>query len=139
LPGFLGSLIRRPLEFAEQQQRFFTTCQDRLPENTHPYHVHVGNWIREHRGIYRLALSPIEDRPDLLLWALWFRHRNEEMEGVCSRQTALSLYDLSEVNPSKLHMTVPTDFRRKTDVPGMLVLHYEAPGYRTSTEQPLRV
>ena len=118
---------RRPFEVAEQQQGFFTTKQAKtagFAENTHPYHVHVGNWIREHRGIYRLALFPTADRPDLVLWALWSRNRNEEVEGVYSHQTALSLYDLSDVNPSKLHMTVPTDFRRNSDIPGILVLHY---------------
>jgi len=86
--------------------------------------VHVGNWIREHRGIYRLALFPITDRPDLVLWALWSRNRNEEVEGVYSHQTALSLYDLSDVNPSKLHMTIPTNFRRNSAIPGILVLRY---------------
>ena len=39
-------------------------------------------------------------------------------------QTALSLYELSDLNPSKLHMTVPTDFRRNSDIPDVLVLHY---------------
>jgi hypothetical protein len=38
--------------------------------------------------------------------------------------TTLSLYDLSDVYPAKLHMTVPTDFRRNSDIPGILVLHY---------------
>src|SRR5438105_4613982 len=80
--------------------------------NTHPYHVQVGNWIREHRGIYRLALFPAADRPDLVLWALWSRNRNEEVEGVYSHHTALRLYDLSDLSPAKLHMTVPTHFRR---------------------------
>ena len=118
---------RRLFEFAEQQQGFFTTKQAKaagFAENTHPYHVQVGNWIREHRGIYRLALFPTSDRPDLVLWALWSRNRNEEVEGVYSHQTALSLYDLSDVNPSKLHMTVPTGFRRNSDIPGILILHY---------------
>jgi hypothetical protein len=69
--------------------------------------VQVGNWIREHRGIYRLALFPMADRPDLVLWALWSRNRAEETEGVYSHQTALSLYELSDLNPSKVHMTVP--------------------------------
>jgi predicted transcriptional regulator of viral defense system len=118
---------RRLFEFAEQQQGFFTTKQAKaagFAENTHPYHVQVGNWIREHRGIYRLALFPTSDRPDLVLWALWSRNRNEEVEGVYSHQTALSLYDLSDLNPSKLHMTVPTDFRRNSDIPGIVVLHY---------------
>ncbi len=118
---------RQLFEFAEQQQGFFTTKQAKaagFAENTHPYHVHVGNWIREHRGIYRLALFPAADRPDLVIWALWSRNRNEETEGVYSHETALSLYDLSDVNPSKLHMTVPNHFRRNSDIPGILVLHY---------------
>ena len=106
---------RQLFEFAEQQQGFFTTKQAKaagFAENTHPYHVQVGNWIREHRGIYRLALFPAADRPDLVLWALWSRNRNEEVEGAYSHHTALSLYDLSDLNPAKLHMTVPTDFRQ---------------------------
>ena len=118
---------RRLFEFAEQQQGFFTAKQARaagFAENTHPYHVTAGNWIREHRGIYRLALFPAADRPDLVLWALWSRNRNEEVEGVYSHHTALSLYDLSDLNPAKLHMIVPTDFRRSSDIPGILVLHY---------------
>ena len=119
--------FRRLFEIAEQQQGFFTTKQAKaagFAENTHPYHVQVGNWIREHRGIYRLALFPTADRPDLVLWALWSRNRAEEIEGVYSHQTALSLYELSDLNPSKVHMTVPTDFRRNSDIPGVLVLHY---------------
>jgi len=118
---------RRLFEFAEQQQGFFTTKQAKaagFAENTHPYHVQAGNWIREHRGIYGLALFPMADRPDLVLWALWSRNRDEEVEGVYSHQTAMSLYDLSDLNPAKLYMTVPTDFRRNSDIPGILVLHY---------------
>src|SRR6202051_3165689 len=118
---------RRLFEVAEQQQGFSPPKRARaagFAENTHPYHVQVGNWIREHRGIYRLALFPTTDRPELVLWALWSRNRNEEVEGVYSHHTALSLYDLSDLNPSKLHMTVPTDFRRNSEIPGILVLHY---------------
>jgi hypothetical protein len=118
---------RRLFEFAEQQQGYFTAKQAKaagFAENTHPYHVTAGNWIREHRGIYRLALFPATDRPDLVLWSLWSRNRNEEVEGVYSHLTALSLYELSDLNPAKLHMTVPTDFRRNSDIPGILVLHY---------------
>src|SRR6476660_10518476 len=64
------------------------------------------------------------DRPDLVLWALWSRNRDEEVEGAYNHQTALSLYDLSDLNPAKLHMTVPTGFRRNSEIPGILVLHY---------------
>jgi len=118
---------RRLFDLAEQQQGFFTTKQAKaagFAENTHPYHVQAGNWIREHRGIYRLTLFPAPDRPDLVLWSLWSRNRKEEIDGVYSHQTALSLHELSDLNPAKLHMTVPTNFRRNSDIPGIVVLHY---------------
>ena len=139
---------QRLFELAQQQQGFFTAKQAKaagFAENTHPYHVQMGNWIREHRGIYRLAQFPTAERPDLVLWALWSRNRREDIEGVYSHQTALSLHDLSDLNPAKLHMTVPTDFRRNTEIPGILVLHYAdlpesdvqtAPGFRLT--RPLR-
>jgi predicted transcriptional regulator of viral defense system len=139
---------RRLFDLAEQQQGFFTTKQAKaagFAENTHSYHVQTGNWIREYRGIYRLALFPTSDRPDLVLWSLWSRNRKEETEGVYSHQTALSLHELSDLNPAKLHMTVPTHFRRNSDTPGIVVLHYAdlpsgdvqaGPGYKYT--RPLR-
>ena len=139
---------RRLYETAEAQQGFFTTKQAKaagFAENTHPYHVQVGNWVREHRGIYRLAQFPQADRPDLVLWSLWSKNRNQETEGVYSHQTALSLHDLSDLNPSQLHMTVPTKFRRNSEIPGILVLHFAdlpavdveaAPGFKFT--RPLR-
>ena len=139
---------RRLFDLAEQQQGFFSTKQAKaagFAANTHPYHVQAGNWVREHRGIYRLALFPTPDRPDLVLWSLWSRNRKEEVEGVYSHQTALSLYELSDLNPAKLHMTVPTNFRRNSDIPGIVVLHFRnllkseiqvGPGYKYT--RPLR-
>jgi predicted transcriptional regulator of viral defense system len=130
---------RRLFEIAEQQQGFFTTKQAKaagFAENTHPYHVQAGNWVREHRGIYRLSLFPAADRPDLVLWSLWSRNRNEETQGVYSHQTALSLYELSDLNPAKLHMTVPPRFRRNSEIPGILVLHCaDVPGSDVKTAQ----
>ena len=139
---------QRLFDLAQQQQGFFTTKQAKaagFAENTHPYHVQAGNWIREHRGIYRLAQFPLSDRPDLILWSLWSRNRKEEIEGVFSHQTALSLHELSDLNPAKLHMTVPTHFRRNSDIPGIVVLHQAdlptsdvqiGPGYKYT--RPLR-
>lgn len=118
---------KRLYEIAEDQQGFFTTKQAKaagFAENTHPYHVQAGNWIREHRGIYRLGSFPRGERPDLMLWSLWSRNRGEAAQGVYSHQTALSLYDLSDVMPAKLHMTVPKNFRRNSEIPRALVLHF---------------
>src|SRR5438445_11168083 len=97
---------KRLYEIAEGQQGFFTTRQALaagFAENTHPYHVQAGNWIREYRGIYRLAQFPQPEQPDLMLWSLWSRNRQGIIEGVYSHQTALSLYDLSDLMPAKLH------------------------------------
>lgn len=117
---------KRLYEIAESQEGFFTTKQAKaagFAENTHPYHVQVGNWVREHRGIYRLASFPRGERPDLMLWSLWSRNRRETAQGVYSHQTALSLHELSDVMPAKLHMTVPKSFRRNSEIPSVLVLH----------------
>lgn len=118
---------QRLFEFAQEQQGFFTAKQAKaagFAENTHPYHVQAGNWIREHRGVYRLAQFPTPERPDLVLWALWSRNRREEIEGVYSHQTAVSIHELSDLNPAKLHMTVPMRFRRSSETPKILVLHH---------------
>lgn len=118
---------RRLYEIAEGQQGYFTAKQAKvagIAENAHPYHVQTGNWIREHRGIFRLAMFPATDHPDLALWSLWSRNRREETGGAFSHQTALSLHELSDLNPAKLHMTVPRRFRRNSDIPGILLLHH---------------
>jgi len=117
---------RQLSETAQGQQGFFTTKQAihaGYAEKTHAYHVRKRNWLREHRGIYRLADFPAEERPDLMLWFLWSQNRKEVPEGTYSHETALSLHELSDIMPSKLHMTVPKRFRRNSQIPEMLVLH----------------
>jgi len=45
--------------------------------------------------------------------------------GVLSHQTALSLMELSDVNPARIHLTLPVGYRvRRRKVPGVLVLHW---------------
>lgn len=55
-------------------------------------------------------------------------NRAGEPEGVYSHQTALRIHELSDTNPSRLHVTVPPAFRRSAKVPKVLVLHYAALG-----------
>ena len=117
---------RRLYEIAQSQQGFFTAKQairSGFAEKTHSYHVHAGNWIRGHRGIYRLADFPTAERPDLMLWYLWSQNRQEVPEGTYSHETALSLHELSDIMPSKIHMTVPKVFRRNSEIPEILILH----------------
>ena len=114
-------------EYARYREGLFTT---KLAEKAgfhrshHSYHVRAGNWIREMRGIYSLARFPQDDSvAQLVLWHLWSRNRNDEPQGVYSHDTALRIYDLGDLMPAKLHMTVPTKFRRFKDIPDILVLY----------------
>ncbi len=118
---------RELFDVAQQQGGYFTAKQAaRLgyEASKRNYHVGVGNWVREYRGIYRLALFPAPDRPDLILWWLWSRGRDDRPSGVISHRTALCLHDLTDVNPSKIDLTVPPAFRKGSAIPAVLHLHY---------------
>lgn len=111
---------------AAHQGGLFTARQAReagYADNTHPYHARVGNWVRERRGIYRLARFPMPSRPDLMLWQLWSHNRAGDPQGTFSHATALTLYELSDVMPRKLEMTVPPGFQRMVAIPAVLHLH----------------
>ena len=112
---------------ARHQQGYFTTKQAveaGFGRNHHSYHVQAGNWIREMRGIYRLPhFAQDEEDAQLVLWYLWSRDRMEVPQGVYSFETALRIYELTDLMPAKIHMTVPPSFRRFNEIPKILVLH----------------
>jgi hypothetical protein len=113
-------------EIAEGQQGYFTAKQAAAAGyqlGSQAHHAKSGNWVRVERGIYRLARFPQSSEEQLVIYALWSRNRTGEPEGVYSHQTALSIHELSDVNPTKLHMTVPPTFRRRAKLPKILVLH----------------
>jgi predicted transcriptional regulator of viral defense system len=124
-------MAQRLYEWASAQGGYFTSKQAQqagYARSTRSYNVKAKNWVREHRGIYRLANYPMPERPDLIAWSLWSSNRQGQPEGVYSHETALTVYDLSDVNPSKIHMTVPSDFRRSGPIPKVLVLHRSSVG-----------
>ena len=58
------SAKERLYKYAVRQQGMFTTKQAEeagYKRNNHSYHVSMGNWIREMRGIYRLPMFPQDD------------------------------------------------------------------------------
>jgi predicted transcriptional regulator of viral defense system len=114
-------------EIAEEQQGYFTTRQATYAGyqlGSQAHHVKSGNWVRVERGIYRLSRFPQSDEEQLVIYALWSRNRAGKPEGVYSHQTALGIHELSDVNPAKLHLTVPATFRRRAKTPKILVLHH---------------
>ncbi|MBI2026641.1 MAG: type IV toxin-antitoxin system AbiEi family antitoxin domain-containing protein [Deltaproteobacteria bacterium] len=89
----------------------------------HSYYVRKGYWIKECRGVYRLRHYPYSDDSHLVLWALWSRNKKDQPQGVYSHETALNIHGLTDLMPSKLHMTVPIPFRRHSKVPKILILY----------------
>lgn len=115
------------LEYANEQGGYFTAkqaCQAGYSYRLHSYHVKTGSWVKIERGVFRLKSYPSSEREDLIRWTLWSRNQKDEPQMVASHETALSVHDLSDVNPAKFHFTVPPGFRKK--VPPHVVLYRAA-------------
>ena len=114
-------------EVADRQQGYFTS-QQAEECGFHRSHFNrfldSGEWVKEIRGIYRLSRYPVQDRSELVLWSLWSRNKQGIPQGVWSHETALDIYEITDVMPAKMHMTVPKGFRRSLATPEVIVLHY---------------
>lgn len=113
-------------EIADRQQGYFTAKQaEECNYKRSNFHLRLasGEWTQEQRGIYRLARYPMTERSELVLWFLWSRNIEDVPQGVWSHETALDIHELSDVMPSKMHMTVPLDFRRRKEPPKLLRLY----------------
>jgi predicted transcriptional regulator of viral defense system len=77
-----------------------------------------GQLDRIEHGIYRVPLVPPSSRDQYKLATLWPGGR-----GLISHESALDLYDISDVNPTKLHVTVPKAYRTHREIPSLYVLH----------------
>lgn len=68
-----------------------------------------GRLDRVSRGVYRIPVLPRTEHDELAEAVAWARGR-----GVISHESALVLHGLSDVNPSRVHMTVPRDNHPRT-------------------------
>jgi len=107
---------RKLFELAQEQGGYFRQASANLgyTANERNYHVKPGNWVREHRGIFHLALYPSPDRPDLVPWWLWPHGRSDAAIGVFNHATAPSLHDVTDASSTKIDLTVPAAFRKGT-------------------------
>ncbi len=70
-------------------------------------------------GLYRVTAVSHTRLDQYMEATLWPRGG-----GVLSHDTALDLYDLCDINPAKIHLTVKPRVRIKRDIPSVYVLHY---------------
>lgn len=75
---------------------------------------------RVSRGVYRLVHFPVGPLSQYMEASLW----PAGTIGVISHESALALYNISDVNPNRVHITVPRSFRTRRQVPKMLMVHH---------------
>jgi predicted transcriptional regulator of viral defense system len=57
-------------------------------------------------GVYRVPSLPIDSYDEFILARLWAKGR-----GVVSHDSALLVHELCDINPNKIHITIPHDYR----------------------------
>lgn len=70
------------------------------------YHVDSGNWLRVDRGLFRLPDWPPAPGDQWVRWTLW-----SHGHGVVSHDSAALVHDLGELDPRRVHLSVPFEFR----------------------------
>jgi predicted transcriptional regulator of viral defense system len=113
----------RLFETAAGQEGLFTTEQAAEAGYSPQLLVHYirrGRMVRVRRGVYRLVHFPAGEHEELIGVWLW-----SQRAGVISHQTALALHELSDALPARLHLTLPSEWRRRRlRVPAGVVLHH---------------
>jgi predicted transcriptional regulator of viral defense system len=115
---------KRLLEIASAQGGYFTAKQALKAGYSYRlqhYHRSEGYWQDIDRGVFRFADYPDTPFEDLIRWSLWSRNREDIPQAVISHETALTVHELGDVMPGKVHLTVPPRFRKQP--PGGCILH----------------
>ncbi|MCC6165237.1 MAG: type IV toxin-antitoxin system AbiEi family antitoxin domain-containing protein [Acidobacteria bacterium] len=112
---------------AEDQAGFFTAAQARVAGLHQVRLIQLaqhGDIERVSRGVYRLTRFPISRLGHYMEAVLWPQVRRPDVVGVVSHQSALSIHELSDASPARVHVTLPTAVRIRRDVPNSLAIHY---------------
>ncbi len=70
-------------------------------------------------GVYRMNAIPVDELEEYMRAALW-----PMGVGVLSHETALDLYELCDINPACIDVTVPRRYRTHRPVPELYRMHH---------------
>ncbi len=118
MPGKLFGIL---LDRAQEQYGYLTPADARkLDIDPSQLRLMAARGTLEHlgRGLYRMPAVPATSLDAYMEAVLW-----SGRQGVLSHETALDLYELCEVNPAAIHLTVPQGFRTRKAVPAVYRLH----------------
>lgn len=105
-------------DLAVAHSGYFTTreaAEAGLTTRDLSYHRGTGRITPAFRGVYRLTNYPPGDHEELTV--VWLA---SDGEGVFSHETALQLHNLSDVLPSRIHISLPSSWRRRLLPDGVL-------------------
>lgn len=101
----------------------YVTIDDAREAGVDPHRLVVmadrGGLERVGHGVYHFPTMPATGLEQFMEAALWPR----PARGVLSHETALDLHNLCDVNPAKVHITVPARYRTNRQVPKLYVVH----------------
>jgi predicted transcriptional regulator of viral defense system len=116
-----GRIYLQLLDVANEQFGY-VTAEDARELGVDPVQLrlmhHRGSLDRVALGVYRFPPVPVTELDQYMEAVLWTR-----TEAVLSHETALDLHDLCDINPAKIHLTVPARYRLRRDLPAMYRLH----------------
>jgi predicted transcriptional regulator of viral defense system len=68
--------------------------------------VSRGTLVSAAHGVYRVPSLPLDRHDEFILARLWAAGR-----GVISHDSALLVHELCDINPTKVHLTIPSSYR----------------------------
>jgi predicted transcriptional regulator of viral defense system len=117
-----GRIYNQLLDVANAQNGF-VTAEDAKALGVNPLRLQDltrrGAAERVGHGLYRLTAVPAGPLDAYMEATLW----PHGTRGVLSHETALDLHELGDVNPARIHVTVPKAFRPRRKIPKRYVLH----------------
>ena len=82
-----------------------------------------GRLERMTRGVYRIAHYPVDRLAQYREAVLWAKASQGPERIALSHETALLLYGISDANPSRVNLTVPTSARLRRKCPEWVAIH----------------
>lgn len=117
-----GAKFETVFEIAVDHYGYLTVEQAREADvSAKTLHAMARRGTLEHvsNGLYRVAAIPPSPRSEFMEASLWPRG----LQAVISHDSALVLHELSDVNPGKIHITVPPRHRVMRRIPPLYVIH----------------
>ncbi|MFW6074447.1 MAG: type IV toxin-antitoxin system AbiEi family antitoxin domain-containing protein [Chloroflexota bacterium] len=105
---------------AAEQLGYFTASQARecgFSWDLLSHHTSTGRFHRALRGIYRLRDFPWSEHEEIMI--AWLAVGKDD--AVVSHESALEILDLSDIIPSRIHLTLPRSMRYRTGPPGATI------------------